>query len=46
MLDDTPKLADDDGARELAPKQHHMWISEMLLAAHVTSKMNAFKEET
>jgi hypothetical protein len=30
MLDDAPQLSTDEGAMELASKQHHTWISEML----------------
>lgn len=48
MLDDVPLLATDEGAPELASKQHRMWIAEMLQnswTSTVASEMNAFEEE-
>jgi hypothetical protein len=30
MLDEAPQTKDDEGARELASKQHSMWITEPL----------------
>jgi hypothetical protein len=49
MLDAAPQLATDDGAQELASKQHRTWIAEMLRnswTSNVASEMNAFDEET
>lgn len=49
MLDNPPTTNDDDGAQELASKQHSMWIAELLdnsWSPQVTSDMSAFKEET
>jgi hypothetical protein len=49
MLDEAPQMADDDGAKELASKQHSMWISELLdnsWSDSVAAEMNAFEEET
>jgi hypothetical protein len=49
MLDEAPQAADQDGAKELASKQHSMWISELLdnsWSKTVTAKMNAYEEET
>jgi hypothetical protein len=49
LLDDAPQTADQDGAKELASKQHSMWISELLdnsWSDTVTAEMNAFEEET
>jgi len=30
MLDNPPTTNDDDGAQELASKQHSMWIAQLL----------------
>lgn len=49
MLDEATQTKDDDGARELASKQHSMWIAELLdnsWSDHITSDMSAFEEET
>jgi hypothetical protein len=49
MLDEAPQAAQDDGAKELASKQHSMWIAELLdnsWSDSVTTEMNAFEEET
>ena len=49
MLNEAPQTADQDGAKELASKQHSMWISELLdnsWSDTVTAEMNAFEEET
>jgi hypothetical protein len=49
MLDNPPTTNDDDGAQELASKQHSMWIAELLddsWTPQVTSDMSAFEEET
>jgi hypothetical protein len=49
MLDEAPQTANEDGAKELASKQHLMWISELLdnsWSDSVTTEMNAFEEET
>jgi hypothetical protein len=49
MLDEAPQTKDDDGARELASKQHGMWIAELSdnsWSDQVTSDMSAFEEET
>jgi hypothetical protein len=49
MLDEAPQTADQDGAKELASKQHSMWISELLdnsWSDTVTAEMNAFEEDT
>jgi hypothetical protein len=49
MIDDPPISADKDGAKELASKQHSMWIAELLdnsWSDSVTSDMSAFEEET
>ncbi len=49
MLDEAPQTKDDDGARELASKQHSMWIAELLensWSDQVTSDMSTFEEET
>jgi hypothetical protein len=48
MLVEAPQCA-DDGAKEVASKQHAMWIAELLdnsLSKTVATEMNAFKEET
>jgi hypothetical protein len=49
LLDEAPQLDNDEGAPELASKQHRMWIADMLRnswTATVASEMNAFEEET
>jgi len=49
MLDEAPQADDDEGARELASKQHAMWIAELLnnsWSDSVAAEMNAFEEET
>ncbi len=49
MLDVPPATTEDDGAKELASKQHRMWIAELLdnsWSDQVTSDMSAFEEET
>jgi hypothetical protein len=49
MLVDAPQTAEDEGAAELASKQHHTWIAELLRnswTSQVASEMNAFDEET
>jgi hypothetical protein len=49
LLDNAPQTAGQDGAKELASKQHSMWISELLdnsWSDTVTAEMNAFEEET
>jgi hypothetical protein len=49
MLDDIPLTSTDEGAPELALKQHRIWIAEMLRnswTSTVASEMNAFEEET
>jgi hypothetical protein len=49
MLETVPVTANDDGAFELASKQHRAWIAEMLRnswTSSVASEMNAFDEET
>jgi hypothetical protein len=49
MLDDIPMTSTDEGAPELASKQHRTWIAEMLhnsWTSTVASEMNAFEEET
>jgi hypothetical protein len=49
MLADVPESADDEGAPELASKQHCTWIAELLRnswTAHVASEMASFEEET
>jgi hypothetical protein len=48
-LDIPPTASDDDGALELASKQHSMWIAELLdnsWSDQVTSDMSAFNEDT
>jgi hypothetical protein len=47
MLDEAPQTKDDEGARELASKQHSMWIAELLdnsWSDQVTSDVSAFEE--
>jgi hypothetical protein len=49
MLAEIPESTDDDGAQELASKQHRTWIAELLRnswSSSVASDMNAFEEET
>jgi hypothetical protein len=49
ILENVPVNAADDGATELASKQHRAWIAEMLRnswTSSVASEMNAFDEET
>jgi hypothetical protein len=49
MIDEPPTDSKDDGAQELALKQHSMWIAELLensWADNVMSDMSAFDEET
>ncbi len=49
ILASVPKLATDDGAMELASKQHRTWIADLLWnswTSNVASEMNAFDEET
>lgn len=49
MLDNVPVTANGDGAIELASKQHHTWIAEMLRnswTSSVASELNAFDGET
>lgn len=49
MLNDPPITADNEGAKELASKQHSMWFAELLddsWSANVTTEMSAFEEET
>jgi len=48
MLDEAPQADDDEGARELASKQHAMWIAELLnnsWSDSVAAEMNPFEEE-
>lgn len=49
MLNDPPQNANDDGAKELASKQHSMWIAELLdnsWSSNISAEMSAFEEET
>ncbi len=49
MLNDPPQNSNDEGVKELASKQHRMWIAELLdnsWSSNVSAKMSAFKEET
>ncbi len=49
MLNNLPETANDEGATELASKQHRIWILELLRnswSSTVASKMNALEEET
>jgi len=49
MLDVTPVMAEAEGAKELASKQHGMWIAELLdnsWSETVSIKMSAYDEET
>jgi hypothetical protein len=49
MLEEAPQTADQDGAKELASKQHSMWIAELLdnsWSDTVIAEMNAFEEDT
>jgi hypothetical protein len=48
MLDDVPQVSTDEGAAELASKQHRTWISELLRNSWtptVIADMSAFEEE-
>jgi hypothetical protein len=48
MLDDVPQVSTDEGASELAYKQHRTWISELLCnswTSNVVTYMSAFEEE-
>jgi hypothetical protein len=49
MIEEAPQTADQDGAKELASKQHSMWIAELLdnsWSDTVIAEMNAFEEDT
>jgi hypothetical protein len=49
MLVEAPQVAEDEGAAELASKQHRTWIAELLRnswTSQVAAEMNAFEEET
>jgi hypothetical protein len=49
MLDSAPQTAEDEGAKELAAKQHAIWIAKFLnnsWSKNVTAEMNAFEEDT
>jgi hypothetical protein len=49
MLVDTPQNAQDEGASELASKQHRTWIAELLRnswTSSVATEMAAYDEET
>jgi hypothetical protein len=49
MLVHVPPYANDNGAQELASKQHRTWIAEMLQNSwmdNVASEMTSFEEET
>jgi hypothetical protein len=49
LLEELPTTREDDGASELASKQHRTWIAELLYASWlptVVSEMTAFDEET
>jgi hypothetical protein len=49
MIDLSPLTKDDDGTKELASKQHSMWITILLhnsWSSQVTSDISAFEEET
>jgi hypothetical protein len=49
MIHEPPLVAEDVGAKELASKQHSMWIAKLLdnsWSDSVTSDMSAFDEET
>jgi hypothetical protein len=49
MLNEPPQVSTDDGAKELASKQHSMWITELLdnsCSSNVSADMSAFKKET
>jgi hypothetical protein len=48
MLEEVPQVYTDEGASELASKQHRTWISELLCNSwtpNVIADMNAFEEE-
>ncbi len=47
VLDKAPQMAEDDGAKELASKQHSMWITKLLdntWPDAVIVEMNAFND--
>jgi hypothetical protein len=47
-LNDPPQNSNDEGVKELASKQHRMWIAELLdnsWSSNVSAEMSAFKEE-
>jgi hypothetical protein len=49
MLVETPQTVEDEGAAELAAKQHRTWIAELLRnswTSQVASELSAFDEET
>jgi hypothetical protein len=49
LIAELPSTKDDDGAPELASKQHSMWIAELLensWSDNVITDMSAFEEET
>jgi hypothetical protein len=49
MLDSAPQTAEDEGTKELASKQHAIWIAKLLdnsWLENVTAEMNAFEEDT
>ena len=49
MLEVVPVTAEDDGAKDLASKQHGMWIAELLdnsWCKTVSTEMSAYNEET
>jgi hypothetical protein len=49
MLDALPQNTNDNGAAELASKQHSMWIAELIensWSSSVTAEMNAYEEDT
>jgi len=49
LLEELPTTREDDGASELASKQHRTWIAELLYASWlptIVSEMTAFDVET
>jgi hypothetical protein len=49
MLNDPPLTSNDDGAKELASKQHSMWIAKLLdnsWSSNVLAEISAYEEET
>jgi hypothetical protein len=49
MLNEPSQVSTDDGAKELAYKQHSMWITKLLdnsWSSNVSADMSAFEEET